>query len=610
MTGTPASAPRGADAPGSPLPWRLRPGVVATPLRDGVHLRGRRGGVTLEGSAALPRLWQLLEEPLRTGRLTGPLRQAEPGTALREAVDAVVGQLLAHDLLVAEPAGPAADWLAATAQRPPAAAGALAATRVEVVSAAAAGRPPHAPLGAPEPAGLAGAAGRALDRSGTAVSYAADPALPGGLVLLRATGGDGPPCAVAFGVRGGTGFVTAPGSPEQAAADARALAARLAAGAPLPRPREAAAPAPGPLPAPFVPLLAAAAAHRLVCAAGGLPDPAGEGDDHRLLPGLPAVLVAEARPLRAEYRTWLGPDRIDADRRTPLEPAATLAEALGRVAALGAEHIGAEPVPSPGALRQLPVPLAVCDLPGEAPPGARRPGAVVAGAPRLDLARLEAFCRAAELGLSAGDPATGYAVGADPGHAWGRALRRAAAPDAARRAGEVLPRAAWWGHPQARHWWTALTERLGVRARVDVVRLGREAYRAVVRADTGGPGPGLGWAVEAAPGDAAAFAALAATAAADAARQGVVVADLCAPGGSAAPLAAAGARPAPWEDEGWTAGWLARLAARETALHDTLRALTGAHDRHTAPAPPGARELAARLRAFGFTVLATGEDRR
>ncbi|URN18507.1 hypothetical protein MW084_24005, partial [Streptomyces sudanensis] len=237
MTGTPASAPRGADAPGSPLPWRLRPGVVATPLRDGVHLRGRRGGVTLEGSAALPRLWQLLEEPLRTGRLTGPLRQAEPGTALREAVDAVVGQLLAHDLLVAEPAGPAADWLAATAQRPPAAAGALAATRVEVVSAAAAGRPPHAPLGAPEPAGLAGAAGRALDRSGTAVSYAADPALPGGLVLLRATGGDGPPCAVAFGVRGGTGFVTAPGSPEQAAADARALAARLAAGAPLPRPR-------------------------------------------------------------------------------------------------------------------------------------------------------------------------------------------------------------------------------------------------------------------------------------------------------------------------------------------------------------------------------------
>ncbi|MFJ8692026.1 hypothetical protein [Streptomyces roseolilacinus] len=633
--GTPAPAASGTDVhrDGSPLPWRLRPGVAVTPLRNGLHLRGRRGSVTLEGSAALPRLWQLLEEPLRTGRLTGPLRQAEPGTALREAVDTVVGQLLEHDLLVAEPAGPAAGWLAASAKRPPTAAAALAATRVEVVSGAPAGRPPHDPLGTaappPAPDGLAGAAGRALRRGGVAVAYAVDPALPDGPVLLRTAGGDGPPRAVAAGVHGGLGFVTAPGSPEQAAADARALSARLSAGtgasaAPHPRgaaalPRSVTAPASGPLPASFVPLLAAAAAQRLLCAAGGLPDPADEGDDHRLLPGLPAVLVAGARPPRAEYRSWLGPDRIDPDRRTPLEPAGSLAEALERVAALGAEHIGTGPAPVPGALRQLPVPLASCDLPDGA---VRTPRSetVVAGAPRLDLARLEAFCRAAELGLAGADPTVRYAVGANPGHAWGRALRRAAGPGAPGPASGPLPETVWRGHPQARHWWATLTERLGVRARVEVIRLDRdrEAYRAVVLADTGRPHPdpgqvpgaGLGWAVEATPGDAAAFAALAATAAVSAARQGATGTDPCAPGGSAAPSAVAGARPAPWEDNRWTTGWLTEVAAREAALRGTLRTLTGLHDRGPLPAAPEGREFAALLRAFGFTVLAVGGDRR
>ncbi|GGP96531.1 hypothetical protein [Streptomyces roseolilacinus] len=614
--GTPAPAASGTDAPqdGPPLPWRLRPGVAVTPLRNGLHLRGRRGSVTLEGSSALPRLWQLLEEPLRTGRLTGPLRQAEPGTALREAVDTVVGRLLEHDLLVAEPAGPAADWLAATAERPPAAAAALAATRVEVVSGA-----PAAPLGAaappPAPGALAGAAGRALRRGGVAVAYTVDPALPDGPVLLRAAAGDGPPRAVAAGVHGGLGFVTAPGSPEQAAADARALSARLAAGA--------GAPAAGPLPASFVPLLAAAAAQRLLCAAGGLPDPADEGDDHRLLPGLPAVLVADARPPRAEYRSWLGPDRIDPDRRTPLEPADSLAEALERVAALGAEHIGAGPAPTPGALRQLPVPLASCGLPAGA---VRTPRSetVVAGAPRLDLARLEAFCGAAEQGLAGADPTVRYAVGANPGHAWGRALRRAAGPGAPGPVSGPLPEAVWRGHPQARHWWTTLTGRLGVRARMEVIRLDRdrEAYRAVVLAGTGRPdagrvpdpaaepGAGLGWAVEATPGDAAAFAALTATAAVSAARQGATLTDPCAPGGSAAPSAAVGARPAPWEDDRWTTGWLTGVAAREAALRGTLRTLTGLHDLDALPAAPEAREFAALLRAFGFTVLAVGGDRR
>ncbi|MET9800424.1 hypothetical protein [Streptomyces sp. NPDC006368] len=679
-TGTSASTTSDTTAPpaGPPLPWRLRPGVAVTPLRDGLHLRGRRGGVTLEGSAALPRLWQLLEEPLRTGRLTGPLRQAEPGTALRAAVDTLVGHLLAYDLLVAESTGPAADWLMATAEMPATVAAALAATRVEVVSGAPVGQPPpERPRTAGPPGGpgaLAGATGRALSHGGVTVAYAVDSALPEGLIQLRTTDGSpGRPWAVAAGVRGGMGFVTAPGSPEQAAADALALSARLAAGA-LPAtstapPPPAAVPPPRPgtgvpepvvLPAPFVPLLAAAAAHRLLCAAGGLPDPVDEGEDHRLLPGLPAVLVASSRPLRAEYHSWLGPDRLDPDRRKAMEPARTLADALERVAALGAQHIGTVPTPTPGALRQLPVPLAACDLRDGAAPTPRagttppsrpdtgrtpRLGTVLAGAPRLDLARLEAFCRVAELRLADTHSTVRFTVGANPGHAWGRALRRAATgPRAPGPAGVPLPDGSWSGHPQARHWWTTLTERLDARARMEVLRLSpdEEAYRAVVHtradrpapapysgpdlpgdrrapgsspgpdlgADRPAPGPGLGWAVEATPGDAAAFAALAATAAVSAAQQDITVADLCAPGGAVAPLAVAEARPAPWEDSRWTTGWLSEVADRETALQTALTRLTGLHARQTAPATPEARELAAQLRAYGFTVLAVGEDER
>jgi hypothetical protein len=72
----------------------------------------------------------------------------------------------------------------------------------------------------------------------------------------------------------------------------------------------------------------------------------------------------------------------------------------------------------------------------------------------------------------------------------------------------------------------------------------------------------------------------------------------------------AGARPAPWEDNRWTTGWLTEVAAREAALRGTLRTLTGVHDRDTLPAVPEAREFAALLRAFGFTVLAVGGGRR
>ncbi|MEV7545519.1 hypothetical protein [Streptomyces sp. NPDC089915] len=567
---------------------RLRPGVAVTPLRAGLHLRGRGGSVTLEGSAALPALWKLLEEPLREGGLEALLDGMEPGSPLRGAVEVLLGRLEAHGLLTtgeAEPPGedPVGRWLAESAERPADAAAALAAARAEVL----AGDP-----GGP----LARAAVRALERGGLAVTLTAGPDLPEGRILLRLHGGRPGP-AVAAGGAGAGGYATAPGSPAQAAADAGALEARLG-------------PAGEAGPGAFPELLAGTAAHRLLCAAAGQPDPAAEGGDERLLPGLPAVLLAEAGPPRADYRTWLGPERIDADRRTGLAPARTLGEALRRLDALGDARCGVLPGPEPGGLAQLPVPLAACALPG---------GRLTGGAPRLDLARLELFCRAAEVLLGHGE----FTVGANPGHARGRALRAAAA--AARRgAGAAVPEGEWSGHPQARHWWTTLTARLGVPARLEVRRTapGEEAYHAVVlRTGTATPGP-LGEAVEATPGDAAAFAALAAVSAVTAtvgsqatgvgrgavpaappattaserphavpagpegvppapAEPDAVSAGPGAPqvppsGGAVAPLAVAGARIAAWEDLGWTNGWMADVARREAGLQAALARITGA----------------------------------
>ncbi|MFD7458832.1 MULTISPECIES: hypothetical protein [unclassified Streptomyces] len=642
---------------------RLRPDVAVTPLRAGLHLRGRRGSVTLEGSTALPALWRLLEEPLRSGDAEELGRRAAPGTPVRKALDTLVERLRDHDLVVSAPTGRAADWVAATAVRPADTAAALAAAHVEVASGA-----PRGPL--------AEAVSRALSDAGVAWSHAADPALPEDVVLLREAGGGRRAVAVG-GVRGGRGYVTAPGSPEQVASDAAALAAHRSAdstqagpdalathqppdatqadaappaahqppdptktdAAPLtahrppdatqagphalathqppdptktdPAPLVASRPpktAPAPLtahqppksaeasPSAFVALLGGSAAQRLLCAVGGLPDPASEGDDPRLVPGLPAVLVADARPLRAEYRSWLGPGLIDADRRARLEPARALAEVLGRVSALTDERVGVLPGPAPGALRQSPVPLASCELPE---------GSVLAGAARLDLARLEAFCRAAELRL-----AGRASVGADPAHALGRALREAAAK-AFPAAGAVLPEAHWREHPQAGHWWTALTGRLGTPARLEVRRLAdEEAYLAVVRGgtdDSAAHGPVLGDAVEATPGDAAAFAALSAAAAVGSAAQGLVVGHLCRASGAVAPLAAADTRTAPWEDRGWTNGWLADLALREAALQNVLRRLTGLRVREPGDAAP---PLVTRLRAFGFSVLYGQEEGR
>ncbi|MFF4370651.1 hypothetical protein [Streptomyces sp. NPDC001594] len=596
-----------------PAVRRLRPGVAVTPLRAGLHLRGRGGSVTLEGSDALPALWKLLEGPLREGGLEALLDGIEPGSALRRALDTLLGQLTEHGLLTTGDAapGPVGQWLAEGTGRPAAPAAALAAARAEVLAG-----DPDAPL--------ARAAGRALADGGLPVAYTADPDLPGDRVLLRVHGA-GPHRAVAAGRCGAGGYATAPGSPAQARADARALEARLG-------------PAGEAGPAAFPPLLAGAAAHRLLCAAAGLADPAAEGGDERLLAGLPAVLLADARPLRADYRTWLGPERLDPDRRTGLAPARTLREALRRLDALGDGRCGALPGPEPAELGQLPVPLAACAVPR---------GRLTGGGPRLDLARLELFCRLAELALGEGE----FTVGANPGHARGRALRAAAAR---RTGGAVVPEEAWSAHPQARHWWTTLTARLGVPARLELVRAApaEEVYHALIH----GPLPStprpaealIGQAVEATPGDAVAFAALSAAATATADPGGSGAPRVPPSGGAVAPLAVAGARIAAWEDTGWTNGWMADVAAREERLQAALHRLTGASFRGArdpgaadtvdppgpvgasgspdapgmpgalgVPGPagasgpagiPGSRELTARLRAFGFAVLDSGPE--
>ncbi|WP_327167367.1 hypothetical protein [Streptomyces subrutilus] len=623
------SAVTPAAAPPAPVPGtvrRLRPGVAVTPLRGGLHLRGRRRNVTLEGSPALPALWDFLAGPLRAGGLEALLEDMEPGSAARRAVETVVAQLDAHDLLVTGPAGPAGsgapgpadDWIEVTADDPARAAAALAATRAEVVS------------GVPGTA-LARAVGRALAAAGLPVAHTTDPTLPEGRVHLYAdTAAPGPVRAAgavggraAGGRRGGVGaapgsgarigvavgwcraggYATAPGSPAQVRAEAAALETRLGPpGATGDTGR----------PAALLPLLAGAAAHRLLCAAAGLADPSAEGEDDRLLPGLPAVLLAEAGPLWADYRTWVGPGRLDSGRRAELAPAGTLGDAVRRVAALVDGRCGALPEPLRADLRQVPVPLATCVLRAAGQPERFLLGAAV----RLDLARLDLFCGAAELMLDG----PGFTVGANPEHARGRALRAAAlrGPAAGSR---PVDSDAWAGHPQVRHWWATLTGRLAVPARLEVHRVAPdvEAYRAVVRsAPAGGGAPGvvLGDAVEATPADAAAFAALtavarahAAAAAPGAAGRPAVLARCS--GGAVAPLAAAGVRTAAWEDRGWTGTWLAELAGREGAFQEALHRYTapplpaGAPPTRQRPRPRTAPEgeLTSLLRAFGFSVL-------
>ncbi|UFQ99975.1 hypothetical protein KBP30_01605 [Streptomyces sp. Go40/10] len=400
-------------------------------------------------------------------------------------------------------------------------------------------------------------------------------------------------------------------------------------------------------------LLAGAAAGRLLAAVAGLPDPAGPENASRTTGARhPAVLIARVDPPTATYHPWAAAPR--AGRRRPdAPPAQDLGEALRRVTDLGDPRLGVLDAPLPADLPQLPASLVSCRTPA---------GLLVAGAVRTDLARLEAACRAAELALDDGSSVP--AVGAGPDHALGRALRRAVLggiegetalpakgdPAAADARGGAAGNAcvgaagnacvgaagnacadgcadgcadayadacadaagddAWRTHPQARHWWTVLTERMGRPAELSVRRLGPGgAHLAVVRvrpASSGtGAGPGtVSRAVEATAADAVALAALDAVTRVMAAEHVPGPVRHTALTGAVAPLAASGAEPADWADEGWTDTWLAGIAAREPALRAALYRLTGLR-----PAPwrgTGRPSLAEALRASGFTILTGG----
>ncbi|MFE6845242.1 hypothetical protein [Streptomyces sp. NPDC057686] len=596
---------------------RLRPGVAVTPLRNGLHLRGRDGSVTLEGSRALPALWELLSEQLGRGpeEVRGEEGHDRGGEAGRPRLDpadprveaalaSLTEQLHAHDLLAEHPAGASEPpaWLGACAHRPVRAAEALAAARPVVAAA--------------DPAGpLATALISALARAGTPPQVYRDTGLPAERVVAVAGTA---PVAVAVARTAGGGFVTAPAAPERARTDAESIAVRLrpATGStdpgsadpgsadPRSAPAGAAAGAPPALTA-LTSLLAGAAAQRLLCAAAGLPDPAGREEDPQLLPDRPAVLVALARPPHASYRPWVsGP--ADPASLSP-RPVADLAEALRGVGALGDPYLGVLDAPRPGDLPQLPAALTACGSVA---------GPLVAGAPRTDLARLSAACRAAELHLDGALPGP-VAVGAGPGHALGRALRRAAlAAEGPCWPDRALNEEEWREHPQARHWWTVLTRHLDLPMEMTVHRFPAEqAYLAVVRDPAGRTGTAgvAARAVEATPADAAALAALGAVTRAMASEHGPAGAVHTAFSGAEAPLAVAGVEPAAWTDEGWTDRWLAGIARREPELCAALARLTGLRPE---PWQPGEAHLAvggaagsagpvlAALHACGFTVLA------
>ncbi|MFC9279044.1 hypothetical protein [Streptomyces collinus] len=709
-----ASASEASVAP-SPRPeprLRLRPGVAVTPLLAGLHLRGRGAGVTLEGSRALPALWQLLSDRLapdravrgaggaqagavapadgdaqagagatanvrvqadagdrtdvrtptaageaKAGAQAGAPAQAQPqtqaqaqaqprtqaqaqaaendqaGPRVEAALATLTARLREHDLLVEHPDGvELLPWPGSSAARP-----------AEAVEAIRSARPVVA---APDPEGpLAMSLVRALRRAGASPRVAADNRLPAGRAVITA---DAPSGAVALAVSCDAegGFVTAPGPPNHAHTDAAAIATRLGSDTPPwapggPAPEQSRYPTPGTAPsepsvdagapsqvaatpgAPsgtHVALLAGAAAGRLLATVADLPDPAAHEDAVGTASAeFAAVLIARAEPPEATYHPWAAAPH--AARRGPgAPPVPDLEEALRRVTALGDPRLGVLDAPLPGDLPQLPASLASCRTPA---------GLLVAGAVQADLARLEAACRAAELALA--DGLSTPVVGAGPDHARGRALRRAVLEgierDAVSTTSEADPVAAytcacacadgigedaWRTHPQARHWWTVLTERMGRSADLTVRQLARgEAHSAVIRvrstSTVAGAAPStVSRAVEVTAADAVAFAALDAVTRAMAAEHAPDVALHTALSGAMAPLAVAGVEPAGWADEGWTDVWLASVAAREPALHAALHRLTGLHPgpwQGTGRHHPLAHTLALALRASGFTVL-------
>ncbi|PSL45986.1 hypothetical protein B0I31_12617 [Saccharothrix carnea] len=514
----------------SPNSVRLRPIVHATPTATGLHVRGWRSSFTLDGGKGLWTIWERLAGPLAEG--VPPEQLAVPDNAppaVARALELLIGQLREHDMLVEVPgewgedAPPAeiASWLESVAPSPLEAWRRLRSVTVVVTGDGA----------------LAAHAHRALVAAGLAVA----PVRPGPGLLVAGGG-----AAVAAGCAADVGFAVAPGAVAEVEADAAAVARRLAG-------------APGTPPEVLAALVGSAAAHRLVCAVGGLPDPATEvvdmwSDVPPTGPPHQPVLVARLDPLHAEYHPWLSEVR-------PREPNGTLLEVLGN------RELGPVPTPLPGDLPQLPVKLAAA-------------GDVVGFGTTEHAARLDALLRAARA-LAPDD----VVLGADRVHALGSALRTAVR----HLAGTPVTEDEWAADPTARRWWKAVALRFALPASAEVTRLGPGVVRAVVRAD----GEELSWAVEASPADAVAFAAMAAAGRAQAGVADTVV--LC----GAAPFAEPDGAAAPWTNRDWH--WPYGLRDGEEAFQDDLRAL-GA-DVKSVPLGPV-------LEAAGLVAFAVAEGGR
>jgi hypothetical protein len=564
----PTTAPRAADVPPAPVAGalRLRPVVHATPLAAGVHVRGWTSSFTVDGGPGLWRLWRALAAALATGADPERLAALRARAGTGDAVETLLAQLHEHDMLVRVPAGWPADgdtgpagagappagvarWLEAVAPCPVTAWDRIRAVRVEVTGQ---GR-------------LAAAAARALTAAGARV----DRGTGGGRGRVVLAAG---PVAVAAGADGDAGFAGAATGASRVGADTAAAVAEHDAVALAVRLGLAELDGPDAETPVLAALVGGAAAHRLVCAVAGLPDPGADpaGPGPVSAAGVPGVFVARLDPLRGRYHPWTGPD---AGAGGP-EPGGAGTDRLDRALALADVLTDPELGPLP--------PVRIADLP-QVPAGlvtATSSAGTAAGVGvTVDVARVLAVVGAVELATGgAGTGSVLRAVGADRRHADGTVLRRLVhllAP-----AGPAAGDASWAGSPVARQWWKALTLRFGVRARVEVLRVAEGVHVASVRGDP--DGRELGWAVEADPADAVAFALLAAVGDAQhRAADGTAGAVLVAPNGATPAPPQADRTRVPWHGGAWA--WPAPVGDVEEALQERLRGLTGA-DPHPVPA--------------------------
>lgn len=576
MASASTRAASGGAVAGGDIVLRLRPIVHASPVTGGLHVRGARSSFTVNGGPGLRRLWRALAEALAGGQPAEQLRHVAGQPGLRSALELLLAQLAEHDMLVevpagwgqrdehADPPGRIARWLEAAAADPVSAWEALRAATPTVHGT---GR-------------VAAAAVRALRAAGIqATAFAAADLLAEAGVVQAGE------YAVAAMAGRDVAIVTPAGRSEAVRQELARIAERAGLGATGRAPHVLAA------------LVGGAAAHRLICAVAGLPDPGTAASSFAPAPagvpsGLPSVLVARLDPLRAGYHPWLGPAWAE-----PAGEPADMAAALAAAAALGDAELGVMPPATLSDLPQLPVALARCQSAGLTVYGA----GVNAGMARL--AAVNGWCaHALEAGLPGRAP---VAVGASRVQADGILLRRLADRRLRTRGlagGAEAGEAEWACSAQARLWWKAITLRFAVPARMRVRRLAGGVFHAAVELGT----RRLGWAVESTPSDAAAFAALTAAGTLEFEQAAGQPAAVLVPACGAQPAAAPGGGGAPpWQSGDWI--WPADLAARERDFCGLLRGLLGGQaitELEAAVSPAAtAPDLVRALRAVGFVAV-------